>query len=173
MLIVDGNVLSVQSFDGNSFEPLPAGSRICLDGGGIARFTVSLPALVELPPSIVSVRSSFLSDVVQYRAGDAMIVSLRPDILPVSLLIGVFGIALIIFVLYRIRSSDRDYRGVDERVLAYVAKHPGCTQKDISIALGLEKYQVSRILSRMESRGQIIRIRRGISKRVYLPQQLQ
>jgi len=82
----------------------------------------------------------------------------------------VFLILLLVLMLKRRRKREE---GPVDAVIEYIASHPGCTQKQISEALGMKKYQITRILKKLEQRGVIIRIRRGISKRVYLKEQLQ
>jgi len=129
-------------------------------------------AYVSLPPSRVFVQNDFLTSVRVFEYPGHVFVSVTPEYWPA--LLGVLAIAFAIILLAALRRRNgTEVADTVTQILQYVASHPGCTQKDICNALGLEKYQVSRILSRLEKQGKVVRVRRGISKRVYLPEQLQ
>ncbi len=62
---------------------------------------------------------------------------------------------------------------VNEReVLKYVFSHPGCTQQDVSSALGLSKSTVSRITRRLQSRKYLHVEKTGMSHSLYVNKDL-
>jgi hypothetical protein len=170
--VIDGSIRAVYEFNGSSFVREGAGNEICTYGGTILRIEASPSVFAQFPRSVVEVRDSVLSSVSHYNVANRTFVSVSPDFTP-------FFVALILMALLALflflvkRNHNAKPNTLESAVLSYIAEHPGCTQKDISKALGLEKYQVSRILSRLEKEGKVVRIRRGISKRVYLSEQLQ
>ncbi len=168
---VDGNILGARVLEDNRFVSVSAGQSVCIPPGSVVLVSLTPRAYVALPPADVSVRSAFLSSVHVSTYPGHVFVSISPLIWPLFL-IGLLVIgAAIAWSVRRKRVATPD--SPESRIIAYVAEHPGCTQKDICNALGLEKYQVSRILARLEKQGRVVRVRRGISKRVYLSEQLQ
>ncbi|MDN5358727.1 MAG: MarR family [Candidatus Diapherotrites archaeon] len=170
--VLDGEVRGVYEFNGDSFVPVGSGNEICIHDASILRFQTTSDVFVQLPPSFVVVENATLSDVSYYDVGNRTFIHASPNLFPVLAAAVLIILLLLVSFLWRNRHNGAG-KDIDAEILSYVAEHPGCTQKDICNALGLEKYQVSRILSRLEKEGKIVRVRRGISKRVFLPKQLQ
>ena len=166
--VLEGDVRAIYEFNGSTFVPIDLGRTICSSGNDIFRVVMSPNAYIQLPEAEIVPRDVFLSNVKWKTIGGRVFLSITPITWPL-LIIPMMLAGIIVFLLRRKRvEKDRC-----AAIIEYIAQHPGCTQKDICSALGLEKYQVSRILSRLEKEGKIIRVRRGISKRVYLPEQFQ
>ena len=140
--------------EGNTFC-LTAGERLYLkvDGGFIALFG---------PEARYRVHADPLAHVVM--SGRLLVVDwpLLPLFLVVIIVLGV------LFLLSKlVRGKRSSLPGLEGKVLAYVRTHPGCTQKEIARALGIEKYRVTRVMQKLESMGYVRRERRGKTKKVY------
>ncbi len=168
--VLGGRVLGLYELNGNSFVPEQPSDVICTDGG-VFRIDLSGDAYVSFPSADFVIHKAIFSSVQWKNYPGHSFLFISPEFLPLLLLVTLLG--FVVFAYFRRRGHAPKQLDTTSKILAYVAEHPGCTQKDICNALGLEKYQVSRILSRLEKDGKIIRVRRGISKRVYLPDQLQ
>ncbi|NPA76894.1 MAG: MarR family transcriptional regulator [Candidatus Diapherotrites archaeon] len=175
--ILSGHASSVQYILNGQVNTLDSvGDYVCIPAGAIFVLRFSGPMVISTPSASVSVDSSPLYRISWHSVGDRTIVTVTYGILPFVLagvFVGVFLAVLYVFLHRRRSSSDADVDDRDSSVVQYIASHPGCTQKEIATALGLQKYQVSRILSRLERDGVVVRVKRGISKRVYLREQLQ
>ena len=167
VFVGDGHVLSAHVIlDGNSFPATPP--YICLPSGAALHMDVVGPTiLISFPPGEIKVNGDPLAI---YSANSGVVAIEWPSV--IYLLLGVGALLLFYAYLSRRLMYPRDLKDVEKSVYRYILEHPGCTQKEISQALQLEKYKVSRILKRLEENGYIWRKRFGVSKRVY-PQELQ
>ena len=171
--VLEGVVRAVEEFNGDSFNPLPPGRKICIEDGGILRISTANPSFVEFPRAEIFESRAFLSDVRTYSVGERSFVTTSPA--PFWTLLAIVAVVAGIASMYIYLRGKRGRTASNriDAIIHYVASNPGCTQKEIARALGLEKYQVSRLLARLEEEGRVVRVKRGISKRVYLKEQLQ
>ncbi|NPA87034.1 MAG: winged helix-turn-helix transcriptional regulator [Candidatus Diapherotrites archaeon] len=123
-------------------------------------------AAVSIPSTKVEVISHFRPYELKEVDGK-LIVAVDP---PIPLLLLLF-LPFVFFFFWRRRRRET----MDEysEIINYLSENPGSTQKQIARALGMPEYKVSRLLSRLEKEGVVVRVRRGMSKRVYLAEQLQ
>ncbi len=168
-LVIEGNptALIVYTAEGVD-EYRNVGRYVCLPADILATLEIKgSDVVLHMPDANVYAGNVLLSDLRLRRVDGGVLVYTSPDF-RIPLILAVAVLLLALFFLRRRKPATQE-----EGVIEYVASHPGCTQKEISMALGLEKYQVTRILQRLEQRGVIVRVRQGISKRVYLREQLQ
>lgn len=171
--VVSGSVSEVQYVVGEDVETVvQPGDYICVPADTIFILRLPGPAILSFPDSDVSSARSFFYSISWRDIGSRTILEIKYSQLPIVLLM-IIAVLVIFGLFFYVRRRRAVFGDYESSILDYIAKNPGCTQKDIAAALGLQKYQVSRILSRLEQRGIIIRVRRGISKRVYLKEQLQ
>ncbi len=169
LFVIEGNptALVVYTAEGAD-EYRNVGRYICLPADIIATLEIQgSDVVLRLPDANVYAGNVLLSDLRLRRVNGGVLVHTSPD-LRIPLALAVIALLSALFFLRKRKPATQE-----ESVIEYIASHPGCTQKEISKALGLEKYQVTRILQRLEQRGVIVRVRHGISKRVYLREQLQ
>ena len=178
LVVGSGEVLRADVIAGPEVVPVDVNDYLCVPGNTAFQIVLRGYPLSFTVPEANVLGGSFIFPIYVSRVGNytAVVVDARPWLLPVVLgvLILLVAAALAVFAL-KMRSDSElpvGYEGKEAAILRYVARNPGCTQKDIARALGLEKYQVSRILSRLEAEGAVVRVKKGISKRVFLPSQL-
>ena len=172
---LDGYGREIYELNGATFHSIGGGDQVCVDGPAVLRIIATPESIIEMPEAAVSRHSIVLSRVWSTTVANKTILSVEPDYFAVLALVAIIsGISVAIAFAVRRRAGKRiDGDNVEQSIIRYVASHPGASQKEIARALGLKKYQISRILSRMEEQGIVVRVRRGISKRIYLPEQLQ
>ena len=175
--VVSGKVYEIRYFIGEYVDVVAESSDyFCIPADTIFTLSASAPTVLSFPPADVSISPSLFYSVGWKDLGRRTMVFIDKStyfIVGLSLLV-----LLVAGSAFLLRSSYWPKKRIDVHsnegaVIDYIAVNPGCTQKDISKALGLEKYQVSRILSRLEQQGVVIRVKRGISKQIYLRKQLQ
>ena len=171
--VISGQVSTVKYFVGDGIEELNnAGDYFCIPEDTIFSISATSAVTIAMPLSSVNAEDNPLAPVKISDFGSRTIVEVD-SYYSAALPLLILALLLIIAYFWIFRYRKARPASKDEAVIEYIAKHPGCTQKEICNALGLEKYQVSRILARLEQRGIIVRVKRGISKRVYLKEQLQ
>ena len=171
--VISGRVIGVKYFVGDGIDEInDVGDYFCVPDDTIFSVSATSSVTIAMPAATVDNESNPLVSVSVSDFGSRTILQVESHYATtIAILVAtIFAAVLYLMISRRKKGAPTSH---DEAVIEYVAKHPGCTQKEICNALGLEKYQVSRILSRLEQRGVIVRVKRGISKRVYLKEQLQ
>lgn len=103
--------------------------------------------------------------------GRLTIVTVYPFIPPLLVVLGIAILFLYAYV-WKGRKHEKD-RDLKSSIIELLTREPGLSQKKIAEKLNVGEYQVSRVLKELESEGVIVRIRKGVSKSVYLAEQLQ
>ncbi len=178
LVVGSGEIVRADVLVGAEVVPADVNDYLCLPGDTAFQLVLrGYPLSFTVPEANVSGGSVlypvYVSSIGSYTS---VVVDARPWLLPLALgvliLAAAVALGVAIYVRRRQLPDTHGYSPPESEILRYIASHPGCTQKEIASALGLEKYQVSRILSRLEAEGAIVRIKKGISKRVFLPAQL-
>ncbi len=177
VVITSGRVYEITYMHGGDINVLKdISDYFCIPANTVFVMTLKgYPVVASFPTSKVRASDAFPFIISDAEVGPRTVLRVGIDTTVIVLLavvltiIGIIAANIFIFI----RSKEPKAEKTEQSILDYVAKNPGCSQKDICRATGLEKYQVSRILSRLEAEGKIIRIKRGITNRVFLPQQLQ
>ncbi len=143
------------------------GTYYCVPSGSIVQLLIAGPTIaLKLPKGEVSVNSDPFASV-SFNESAGILVVEWPGVPGLLMLLGLGGLAILLWQRMKRRNIIDDLSEKERAVLNYIYDHPGCTQKEIGKALSLEKYQVTRILNKLERAGYIWRKRRGISKLVY------
>ncbi|GEM_PF-3040505 len=178
LVVGSGEVLRADVIVGPEVIPVDVNDYLCVPGNTAFQIVLRGYPLSFTVPEANVLGGSPLFPVYVSRVGGytAVVVDARLWLLPAILGVLILLVAgVLAFLVLKKRRNSRlpvGYEGKEAAVLRYVAQHPGCTQKEVARALGLEKYQVSRILSRLEAEGTVVRVKKGISKRVFLPSPL-